>query len=253
MRTDLRVFAATALAVIIPSLAAGQTVPPRPFELDSQTVAGFRWRNVGPANTMGRVSDVTGIPSPSKTFFAAAAAGGIWKSINNGVTWRPVFDNQRVISMGMLAIAPSDTMQVWAGTGEPNSRNTISPGGGVFKSTGRRADLEGDGFRKDSIHRTDRRPSDQSEHRLRRGARRPMEREPGARPLQDRRRRHDLEAGEVRLRQGGRRRRRARSVEPEHGLGGELAARPRPVLPQLRRAGLRRSGSRPTPATRGRK
>ncbi|MGE5102801.1 MAG: WD40/YVTN/BNR-like repeat-containing protein, partial [Deltaproteobacteria bacterium] len=60
---------------------------------------------------------------------------GIWKSTNNGVTWRPVFDNQRVISMGMLAIAPSDTMQVWAGTGEPNSRNTISPGGGVYKST----------------------------------------------------------------------------------------------------------------------
>ncbi|HSQ31952.1 MAG TPA: hypothetical protein VLN49_18970, partial [Gemmatimonadaceae bacterium] len=107
----------------------------KPFELDSATIAGFRWRNVGPANTMGRVSDVVGIPSPSKTFFAAAAGGGIWKSMNNGVTWRPVFDNQRVVSMGMLAIAPSDTMQVWAGTGEPNSRNTISPGGGIYKST----------------------------------------------------------------------------------------------------------------------
>src|SRR4030095_5414034 len=48
---------------------------------------------------------------------------------------RPVCDDERVASMGMLAIAPSDTMQVWAGTGEPNSRNTISPGGGVYKST----------------------------------------------------------------------------------------------------------------------
>lgn len=84
---------------------------------------------------MGRVSDVVGLPSPSKTFFVAAAAGGIWKSINNGVTWRPVFDNQNVVSMGMLAIAPSDSMQVWAGSGEPNSRNSISPGGGIFKST----------------------------------------------------------------------------------------------------------------------
>ena len=118
------------------SAAFAQTsAPGTPFALDSTTIAGFRWRNVGPANTMGRISDVTGIPSPSKTFFAAAAGGGIWKSTNNGVTWRPVFDNQRVISMGMLAIAPSDTMQVWAGTGEPNSRNTISPGGGVYKST----------------------------------------------------------------------------------------------------------------------
>ena len=103
--------------------------------LDSATVAGLRWRTVGPANFMGRLSDVVGIPSPSKTVFVAAAGGGIWKSTNNGITWRPVFDDKRIISMGMLAIAPSDTMQVWAGTGEPNSRNSIEPGGGIFKST----------------------------------------------------------------------------------------------------------------------
>src|SRR6476620_10046542 len=119
-----------ALALLVPSLALAQSA----FELDSQTVAGFRWRNVGPANMMGRVSDVVGIPYPSRTLFVAAAAGGIWKSGNNGVTWRPVFDNQKVVSMGVLAIAPSDSMQVWAGTGEPNSRNSISPGGGIFKS-----------------------------------------------------------------------------------------------------------------------
>jgi len=103
--------------------------------LDSATVAGLRWRTVGPANFMGRLSDVVGIPSPSKTVFVAAAGGGIWKSTNNGTTWRPVFDDKRIISMGMLAIAPSDTQQVWAGTGEPNSRNSIEPGGGIFKST----------------------------------------------------------------------------------------------------------------------
>ena len=83
----------------------------------------------------GRVTDVEGIPSPSRTFFFAAATGGIWKTTNNGVTFRPVFDDQRVISMGDLAIAPSDTLQVWAGTGEEDSRNSISPGGGIYKST----------------------------------------------------------------------------------------------------------------------
>jgi photosystem II stability/assembly factor-like uncharacterized protein len=103
--------------------------------LDSATTAGMRWRNVGPANFMGRLSDVAGIPGPSKTLFVAAAAGGIWKTTNNGITWRPTFDDKRVISMGMLAIAPSDTQQVWAGTGEPNSRNSIEPGGGIYKST----------------------------------------------------------------------------------------------------------------------
>src|SRR5207245_9493751 len=103
--------------------------------LDSTLLAGFRWRNIGPANMGGRVSSVAGIASPSKTFFVAAAAGGIWKTTNAGTTFRPVFDNYPCISMGELAIAPSDTMQVWAGTGEEDSRNTISPGCGIFKST----------------------------------------------------------------------------------------------------------------------
>ncbi|MEO7362985.1 MAG: hypothetical protein ABI120_21810, partial [Gemmatimonadaceae bacterium] len=103
--------------------------------LDSATVAGLKWRTIGPATFAGRLSDVVGIPGPSKTVFVAAAGGGIWKSMNNGITWRPVFDDKRVISMGQLAIAPSDTQQVWAGTGEPNSRNSIEPGGGIYKST----------------------------------------------------------------------------------------------------------------------
>ena len=121
--------------LFLAALAAPLALSAQGYEFDSLTIAALKWRQVGPANTSGRVADVEGIPSPSKTFFVAAAAGGIWKTTNNGVTFRPVFDNQRVISMGDLAIAPSDTMQVWAGTGEPNSRNSISPGGGVYKST----------------------------------------------------------------------------------------------------------------------
>ncbi|MGQ0646314.1 MAG: WD40/YVTN/BNR-like repeat-containing protein, partial [Gemmatimonadaceae bacterium] len=132
-RFALLLLAATGALLSSPPLPA-QT-PVRSIEADSLTIAGLRWRGIGPANFMGRVSDAVGIPSPSKTFFVAAAAGGIWKSTNNGQTWRPTFDDQRVISMGMLAIAPSDTMQVWAGSGEPNSRNSISPGGGIYKST----------------------------------------------------------------------------------------------------------------------
>ena len=118
-------------AVVAVSLGA----PLKAQTLDSAVVAGFRWRNVGPSNFMGRLSDVQGIPSPSKTIYVAAAGGGIWKSMNNGVTWRPIFDDKEVVAMGMLAIAPSDTNIVWAGTGEPNSRNTIEPGAGVYKST----------------------------------------------------------------------------------------------------------------------
>ena len=95
----------------------------------------FVWRSVGPSNMGGRVTDVEGLPSPSKTFYVAAAAGGIWKTTNNGITFRSIFDDPRVASMGDLAIAPSDPSQIWVGTGEEDSRNSISPGGGIFKST----------------------------------------------------------------------------------------------------------------------
>ncbi|MFC1661897.1 WD40/YVTN/BNR-like repeat-containing protein, partial [Gemmatimonadota bacterium] len=103
--------------------------------LDESTLSAFRWRQVGPANMSGRVTDIEGIPSPSKTFFVASAAGGIWKTSNNGTTFRPLFQNERVVSMGDIAIAPSDTMTIWAGTGEEDSRNSISAGGGIYQST----------------------------------------------------------------------------------------------------------------------
>src|SRR5919205_666939 len=129
---SLSVFGAIALAATTAPIARAQNGAPL---LDSLTLSGFRWRAIGPANMAGRITDVEGIPSPSKTFYVAAATGGIWKTTNAGTTFRPVFDVGRVSSMGDLAIAPSDTNQVWAGTGEEDSRNSISPGGGIYKST----------------------------------------------------------------------------------------------------------------------
>ena len=90
------VLAATAVA----TTALAQSARP---PLDSATVAGFRWRTVGPANFEGRVADVVGIPSPSKTFFVATAGGGIWKTTNAGTTFRPVFEDYPVVAMGALA------------------------------------------------------------------------------------------------------------------------------------------------------
>jgi hypothetical protein len=104
-------------------------------QLDSTFLAGMAWRAIGPANMAGRVTDVEGIPGPSKTWYFAGATSGIWKTTNNGTTFRPLFDDQRVIAMGDLAIAPSDTLRIWAGTGEEDSRNSISPGAGIYKST----------------------------------------------------------------------------------------------------------------------
>jgi photosystem II stability/assembly factor-like uncharacterized protein len=130
----MRVLCSLLLAVAAltgPSGAVAQVSTP----LDSTVLAAFRWRLVGPANMMGRVSDIEGIPGPSRTFYVASVAGGIWKTTNGGVTFRPLFDRERVVSLGDLAIAPSDTNIIWAGTGEEDSRNSISPGGGIYQST----------------------------------------------------------------------------------------------------------------------
>jgi photosystem II stability/assembly factor-like uncharacterized protein len=103
--------------------------------LDAASLAGFKWRNIGPANVDGRVTSIVGIPSPSRSFYVAAAAGGIWKTTNAGTTFKPVFDDMPIASMGELAIAPSDTNVVYAGTGEEDSRNSIQPGAGMYKTT----------------------------------------------------------------------------------------------------------------------
>ena len=127
MNARLRTLLLAVLTPLAVAPAAAQT-------LDDTWLEGFPWRSVGPANMSGRVTDIEGLPSPSKTFYVASAAGGIWKTSNNGTTFQPLFQNERVVAMGDLAIAPSDTMQIWAGTGEEDSRNSISPGGGIYKS-----------------------------------------------------------------------------------------------------------------------
>ena len=118
-----------AAPALVPTPASAQQAGP-----DSAFLAQFRWRSVGPANMSGRVTDVEGIPG-TPVFYVASAAGGIWKTTNNGTTFRPLFQNERVVSMGDIAVAMSDTSVVWAGTGEEDSRNSISPGGGIYKST----------------------------------------------------------------------------------------------------------------------
>lgn len=129
MKTNRCVGALTALLLGATSLPATAQAP-----LDSAFLAGFTWRSIGPANMAGRVTDVEGVPGTS-TFYFAAASGGIWKTTNNGTTFRRMWDEPAVASMGDLAIAPSDSSIVWVGTGEEDSRNSIAPGRGVYRST----------------------------------------------------------------------------------------------------------------------
>jgi photosystem II stability/assembly factor-like uncharacterized protein len=119
------------LAALAPAALAAQLSTP----LDSATLAAFEWRAIGPANMAGRVTDVDVDPKNPKVFYVATAAGGIWKTINAGTTFFPLFDREKIISLGDIAVAPSDPNVIYAGTGEEDSRNSISPGGGVYKST----------------------------------------------------------------------------------------------------------------------
>jgi photosystem II stability/assembly factor-like uncharacterized protein len=83
----------------------------------------------------GRTADVEGIPGDPNTVYVASASGGLWKTINGGISWKPVFERQGTISLGDIALAPSNPEVVWAGTGEANTRNSVSFGDGVYKST----------------------------------------------------------------------------------------------------------------------
>src|SRR5215212_6728963 len=103
--------------------------------LDSITLAAFRWRSIGPAIMGGRVTDIEVDPRNSKVFYVATATGGIWKTVNAGTMFFPLFDREKAISLGDIAIAPSNGDIIYAGTGEEDSRNSISPGGGIYKST----------------------------------------------------------------------------------------------------------------------
>ena len=131
--------AALALGLLVAALPGPSGVGTRPLAAqdvwpDSGFFENFAWRSIGPANMAGRITDVEGIPG-TPVFYIAAATAGVWKTTNHGVTFRQLFDTERVAAMGDLAIAPSDTSIVWAGTGEEDSRNSISPGRGVYKST----------------------------------------------------------------------------------------------------------------------
>src|SRR5712692_7480444 len=90
--------------------------------------------SIGPAVMGGRIDDVAVVERDPSIIFVGAASGGIWKTVNSGTTWEPVFDDQAVSSIGDLAIVQSNPDIVWAGTGEPNNRQSSTFGDGIYKS-----------------------------------------------------------------------------------------------------------------------
>jgi len=118
--------APAAAIAICPSHGSAQEVPTSAF-------ASMQYRHIGPLGN--RITSVAGVPRDRFTYYAGAASGGLWKTEDGGVNWRPIFDDQPVHSVGEVEVSPSDPNIVWAGTGEPFIRSNVSIGNGVWKST----------------------------------------------------------------------------------------------------------------------
>ena len=95
----------------------------------------LKWRNVGPANMVGRISAFEGLDSDFSNVLVAGAAGGVFKSVNAGTTWEPIFDKYGSSSIGDVKFFQKDPNIIWVGTGESCVRNSVSWGDGVYKST----------------------------------------------------------------------------------------------------------------------
>ena len=95
---------------------------------DSGTAKAFRWRNIGPANMSGRISDIEALDNDFTTVLIGSASGGVWKSINAGITWTPIFDTYGAASIGDVAFFQKNPEIIWVGTGEKNPRNSIAWG-----------------------------------------------------------------------------------------------------------------------------
>ena len=120
-----------ALCLVVP---AASPVLAQPVKIDSETFGGLEARSIGPAAMSGRVAAVEGWAGDRLTIYAGAAGGGLWKSADGGVRFSPVFDKYNQ-SIGAIAIDPSAPNTVWVGTGESWTRNSVSVGDGVYKST----------------------------------------------------------------------------------------------------------------------
>jgi len=119
-----------AVSVAAPIGTAAQQVAPDPL------VQNLAWRNIGPGNMMGRITAIEALPTDYRHVLVASASGGVFKSLNGGITWDPIFDNSGGAgSIGSVAMFEPDPDIIWVGTGEAANRNSSGWGNGIYKTT----------------------------------------------------------------------------------------------------------------------
>ncbi|MFT5718769.1 MAG: hypothetical protein ACI9T7_002976, partial [Oleiphilaceae bacterium] len=102
--------------------------------MTDELLSGMKLRNIGPAYMSGRIADIAVDNKDPSTWYVAVGSGGVWKTDNAGITWKPIFDSQAVYSTGDVTIDPSNSNIIWVGTGENSGGRHISFGDGVYRS-----------------------------------------------------------------------------------------------------------------------
>ena len=124
-------------ALLVLALAPGPGASSSPQEEDplrAETFAGFGLRNIGPALMSGRIADLAVHPDDRSTWYVAVGSGGVWKTVNAGTTWTPLFDDQVSYSIGCITLDPNDPDTVWVGTGENVGGRHVGYGDGLYRS-----------------------------------------------------------------------------------------------------------------------
>jgi len=137
----------TCIAAIVMGVVVGTSVTAAPAEkkgtrpdedkkdvLSAETLSGLELRSIGPAFMSGRIADLAVNPADPAEYYVAVASGGVWKTVNSGTTWTPIFDNEASYSIGCVTLDPSNPHTVWVGTGENNSQRSVAWGDGVYRS-----------------------------------------------------------------------------------------------------------------------
>jgi photosystem II stability/assembly factor-like uncharacterized protein len=102
--------------------------------ITSSLVNGLKFRSIGPAWASGRIGDFAVNPENPKEYYVAVASGNVWKTTNNGTTWKPIFDSYGAYSIGVVTMDPNNHNVIWVGTGENNHQRALGYGDGVYKS-----------------------------------------------------------------------------------------------------------------------
>src|SRR5688572_16511978 len=108
--------------------------PPKEVKKDEVSLSGLKFRSIGPALTSGRISDFAVNPKKTSEYYVAVSSGGVWKTVNAGTTYDPIFDSQGSYSIGCVTLDPNNSNVVWVGTGENNNQRSVAYGDGVYKS-----------------------------------------------------------------------------------------------------------------------